>query len=217
MLMLCKINLLVIHAHHLASSPSPQLPASWNSTQAADGRVYYWHVADPRGTKTWEFPRVSMQIFVKPMPKGKRIPLDTNASHTIDSVKIKIQTVTGIPHDQQRLSFARQPLQDGRTLSDYNIKHKDYIFVRTARGCIGDEDLHCLCDDEDLFGEGSFHPDHNAAEDVAMEHEIFGTSSSASSSASSSSSSASPKTKSSKTEASRRPKTSPKTKEKAKA
>ena len=85
-----------------------------------------------------------MMIFIN-NPFGVTITtLDVVGGDTVERVKDKIKNKEWIPRDQQRLTFAGQQMENGRTLAYYQVEHRSilclqivsgmHIFVRTPTG-----------------------------------------------------------------------------------
>ena len=87
-----------------------------------------------------------MQIFVviRMCWRSGTIKLDVEPSDTIENVKLKIQDKEGIPPDHQRLIFAAQQLEDGRTVRDYNIQKESALYLMfTSRSWPYGQDTFC--------------------------------------------------------------------------
>lgn len=80
--------------------------------------------------ESWnEIPTTSRpQLHLKTLT-GKTITIGTESDWTIERLKYVVQLKEGIPADQCRLIFAGKQLENGRTLSDYNVHHESTVHI----------------------------------------------------------------------------------------
>ena len=78
-----------------------------------------------------------MQLFIKSL-SGKTINLDVEASDLIETVKAKVHGNEEIAVEDIRLIFAGKQLEDGLTLSYYNIEKESTLecFAKLRGGII---------------------------------------------------------------------------------
>ena len=65
---------------------------------------------------------------------GKPITLEVKPNDTIENVKTIIQYIEGIPEYQLELIFNGKPLEDGKTVGDYNIHGQDTLYLHPSKG-----------------------------------------------------------------------------------
>ena len=84
---------------------------------------------------------IAAELFVE-LEDETVITLDVESSDSIEAIKGKIQDQTTIPPDRQRLFFAGRELDNGRTLSDYNIQGgATILLVLRVRLTVADDQL----------------------------------------------------------------------------
>jgi len=103
----------------------------------------------------------AFQIFVKNIGTGKIITLDVEANDTIQNIKAKIQDKEGFAYERQSLTFGGTVLEDGRTLSDYNIPKNATILMTVSDSSLLNNSLTRQLVNSNIFIQSNFLNSHN--------------------------------------------------------
>jgi hypothetical protein len=71
----------------------------------------------------------AMQVFVITL-SNQTLALEVEAGDSVENLKAKIQDKTDIAPDKQFIYFQGKKLEDGKTLSDYNIQRESVLYLR---------------------------------------------------------------------------------------
>ena len=83
-----------------------------------------------------------MQIFVQSfLNAGTTLTIEVEPSDSIENLKAKIQDKDGIAPDLMKLFFNYVLLEDGRTLSDYNVQAGSYIMTSNTISTLATKEL----------------------------------------------------------------------------
>lgn len=104
----------------------------------------------------------AMTINVNKVGANKSISLEVEPNETIDSVKTKIQEKEGLTPDRQYLIFLNKCLEEGKTLSDYNIQeymsimlyeidNSEKIYTFNSIQPKNIDEFYGICDDQNIF------------------------------------------------------------------